>query len=73
MESDRAHNIKINPGKRSKRTKATRSTRGDERDIMDITNRSSLERYATAVSAISNLPPAFSEVGKTGSFPRHSP
>ena len=56
MEPDRAYNYRIKTQKGPKRAAPTGSTRNFKWYLMDITNRGSLERYATAVSAIPNVP-----------------
>jgi len=72
MDADRAHNIKNNSRKRSTGSKAKTPEGCVERDIMDITNRSTLEGYASQVSAIPNLPSAFPGMDRTRYFPGNS-
>ena len=72
MDTDRAHNIKNNSRKRSTGPKAKAPEGCVERGIMDITNRSTLEGYASQVSAIPNLPSAFPGMDKTRHFPGNS-
>ena len=69
MEADRAHNFKNNSPKGSTGSKAKTREGCVEWDIMDITNRSSLEGYASKVSAIPNLPSAFPGMDRTRNFP----
>ena len=64
MEPDRAHNIKISPGKRPERTQATRPTRCAKRDIMDIKNRRTLEGSAQQISTIPDMPQALPKMDK---------
>ena len=73
MEAYRAHNIKINSRKRSPGSKAKTCMGSNERDIMDITNRTTMERYAFEVSAVTDLPSAFSGMDQTRDIPGDIP
>jgi len=71
MESDRAHNTIGKTAQRSARPQGARPARGFEWDIMDTANRRSMERFATTVSAIPDLPQAVPAVGQIGSLQTH--
>ena len=69
MDTDRAHNIKINSRKRPSWKKAKTVKGCFKRDIMDITNGCTLEGSAFEVSAIPDLPSTFPGMDKTRNFP----
>jgi len=56
MEPDRADYYIISPSERSQRAQSTRSSRSIKWDIMDLADRSTLEGFAPAISAIPDLP-----------------
>jgi hypothetical protein len=63
MEADRAYNCIVNTEEKYQGTEAEGFTANSKSHFMDFANRCSLEGFATAVSAIPDMPSALLKAG----------
>jgi len=71
MEADRAHHRVVNAIHRPQRTARLRSKRCFKRHIVDLAYWCTMERLASAISTVPNVPSTLPAMGQTRCFQTH--